>query len=704
MNRSFLFFVLSALLFVSFNNVFSQEPAPIKWGEIPMADLQMKSFPQDTNATALILCDYGESYFNDDFAIVYNRHLRVKILTTKGYEWGTHSVSLYTDDHAESIHDIEGVTYRLDDKGSIVKTELEKKDIFEEEINDSYTRYKFTLPALQPGCVIEIRYKIVANSIYYMRGWVFQHSEPVRWSEYRMRYPKNIAYSNVTRGYEPLAVDENEEVTQVFSGTASSYLHGTIVNCAQRRWVLKNAPAIREEPYITTTDDYINKIDVQLAGYSFPETGTKRVLNDWPTVVKELLDNKYFYGRIDDTRQVRKLAEKITAGLQSPQEKIKAIYDWVRTSIVWSGDNARYADQEVDDLLESKKGNNAEITFLLLSLLKSVDIAGDPVILSTRGHGAIQDIYPILSQFNYVIARVILGTKVYLLDATDPYRPMHILPFKVLNTRGLVIQEKNPGWINVAADDINQGSSSASITVAPDGSISGNFEESLSEYGSIRLRQKLSDKKEIDIAKDEFESERSGITIDSVSISNKDSIYLPLKIRASFSSASYAQKNGDMIYINPQIIDRIWENPLKTAVRKYPVDYGYKSRYTTTITLTIPDGFEVKGKPKDFSTYANARAQSFTRLSKVEGNKIIINCVTETRETIVKPKFYDQLRDYYASIVSGESEQIVLSRIQAPAAAPAAVPAAAPAQGNNSRAELPADVQKAKSKVKKGKG
>ena len=39
---------------VSFYSVVSaQDVAPIKWGEIPMSDLKMKSFPDDTNATAL---------------------------------------------------------------------------------------------------------------------------------------------------------------------------------------------------------------------------------------------------------------------------------------------------------------------------------------------------------------------------------------------------------------------------------------------------------------------------------------------------------------------------------------------------------------------------------------------------------------------------------------------------------------------------
>ncbi|MGE5354310.1 MAG: transglutaminase domain-containing protein [Acidobacteriota bacterium] len=695
-----LFMALSFLICVSFSNSFAQAEPPIKWGEIPVADLQMKSFPQDTNATALILCDYGESTFNDDLNIVFKRHMRIKILTAKGYDWGTHSVSLWTERNTETIHDIEGATYRLDEKGAIVKNELSSGDIFEEEINDRWTRYRFTLPALQPGCVVEFRYTIIASNISRMRDWVFQYSEPVRWSEYRMRYPKSIAYAGVKRGFESFAVDEREDVTQVFSGTALSYFNQPVVNCNYWRMAIKNAPAIREEPFITTTSDYLNQLDVQLAGYAFSGGGQKKVLNDWPTVVSELLEDNSFYKIIDDTRQVRKTAEQITAGLQSPEDKMKAIYDWVRSSIVWSGENRVFANQEVDDVLESKKGNSAEITFLLISLLKSAGIDSDPVIFSTRANGAIQDIYPIISQFNYVTARATIGTKNYLLDATDPNRPMDLLPVKILGTRGLLIRENNWGWVGVASDRVDEGSSAASIILSADGSVTGKLEKSLSAYSSLRLRQELSEKKETEIAKGQFDTERSAITLDSVSISNKDSLSLPLKIKASFSSASYAQRNGDMIYINPQIIDRLWENPFKAAIRNFPVDYAYRRKLTSTISINIPEGFEVKEKLKDITTYGGARALSFTRQTKVEGGKLIITCTTEIKEAQIKPKFYEQIRDFYAAMVSVESEQIVLSRIQEKVQ-----PVTAPA-GNGTtteKSELPDKAEKTKSKVKKGK-
>jgi hypothetical protein len=670
------FTVLSFLLCVSLSNSFAQMEPPMKWGEIPMADLQMKSFPKDTNATALILGDYGESFFDDNLNIVYKRHLRVKILTSRGYEWATHSVTLFTEKRTESISDIEGVTYRLDENGDIIRNKLNESDIFKEAYNDKWTRFRFTLPALQPGCIIEMRYTVKTTNPVLMREWVFQHNEPVRWSEYRVRFPKRIAYSGILQGYENFAVKEQEEVTQVFSGAAESFLGSPMPKCYQWRWVLKDAPAIRKEPFITTTDDYVNKVKLQLSGYARPEGNIEKVLEDWPALVKELLDRKDYYGRIEETSEVGDLAEKITMGINDPEEKLKAIYNWLRSSIVWSGEERVFPEQNPDDLLESKKGNNADITVLLLSLLKSAGIMGEPVILSTRENGRVLDLYPVISQFNYVIARINVGSKSFLLDATDPYRPMSLLPEKVLDTKGLVLNDENIQWIDIQSGTTSLNTSLVMLTVSEDGSVAGNFQKVITDYSLLNLRQELGGKKEVEVARENFETERLGISIDSVAFSFKEEPVLSVTISSTFSSNSYAQKNGSIIYINPQVADRIWQNPFKSEIRRYPVDYGYKRKTSTTVIIKFPEGYELKEKLKDISIYGGNKDFSFKRLSEIQGNTLFLKSSIGISSTQIGPEFYEQLRTFYEKIVSAESEQIVLSRIPAQT-----VDAAAPVSG-----------------------
>ncbi len=635
--------------------------APIEWGEIPKADLEMKTFPQDSNASAVILCDYGESKFDNQLNLVFYHHIRIKILTEKGFGWGTHSVVIVTGDKAEDIDDIEGITYSLDDKGEIVKNELDDDEIFEEKVTDTRTRYRFTLPGLKPGCVIEYRYTIKTDRWNYIRDWDFQHSEPVLWSEYRVQFPKrSFGFAFAKQGYEYWEVDDENEVSQIFESPASGYLGEKIVNCILRRWVVKNAPAIRDEPFVTTTDDYINKVEIQLAGYSLIGTGVRKYLNEWDVLIKELLESDKFGEAIDVTGDVEKLAAEITKDITSPLEKMKAIYNWVSKSIVSTSQNRVFIDKEVDDVLELKKGSNAEITILLLSLLKAADILAEPVILSTRDNGKIQDMYPMISQFNYVMARAQIDSKPYYLDATNPLRPYDLLPVRVLNVKGLVIKPGSIHWITFISDKLNQSKSHIDLTMKEDGSLTGKLEDSFSEYKSLSIRSDLSNKKDIDIAKEELGTESLGLKIDSVEISGKDSLNLPIFIRAHISSPDYVQQNNGIIYLNPYLIHRLKNNPFKLKDRKFPVDFSYIKSETQIINVAIPGGYEVKEALTD-KFFQVKNFISFSRLVSVENNMMTVVNKLDIKSSVIPEYFYNELRAFFSQIVDLQSEQIVLA-------------------------------------------
>jgi len=637
----------------------------MEWGVIPKVDLEMKSYDPDPDAAAVILCDYGESSFNDDLNLVFKKHMRIKILTAKGYDWGTQSIVIHSSTPKEFIRDIEGVTYWLGENGEVEKKELESSDIFTENIDANRTQYRFTLPALKPGCIVEFRYSISTDNWALVHDWEFQYSEPVFWSEYRLVVPRIAIYGGVTIGYEQFYTDIIEEVDRTFSGFAKSYLGSGRVECNQYRWIVHNAPAIRNEPFITTLDDYREKVDLQLSAYASVH-GPKKYLDTWDNVIKELLDNDEFGGRIDVTRRVRKQTEEIIAGAATPEEKMKRIYEWVASSIVWSGERRVFAEQEVNDVLDSKKGSNAEITFLLLSMLKSAGIDGTPVIVSTRDNGLVQEVYPIVSQFNYVLTRVDLGPATFYLDPTDPYRPIDLLPERVLNVKGLAIKKDTVEWLTFSTPKHAVILSLAALTIKEDGSCTGMFEDGYRDYGALNVRRGFHDAKEIDIAKDQFETDAAGITVDSAVTEGRDSSAQLLTLKAWVSSSTYAQSNGGMIYFNPQVINRFSQNPFKTKIRKFPVDYAYGREVNTVVNVTIPDSFEVKEKIDNKAFSAGENDAVFVRMVAVDSNKIQVRTKFIVKKSVFPPEEYQDLRNFYAKVVAAQSEQFVLARLKAP--------------------------------------
>lgn len=636
-------------------------PPPIEWGEISKADLEMTSFPSDTNASAVILCDYGESRMNDYMDFVYTRHLRVKILNQKGFEWGTHSITVNTDrDNGETVDDIEGMTYSLDEKGKVVETEFDDDDVFEEKINENFARHKFTLPGLKPGCVIEIRYEITIKSLWNVRDWTFQHSEPVLWSEYRFQYPASIGFTFLTRGYEPFAVNERTGVMQYFSGEALSFVGTPLARCYLQRFVVKNTPALRDEPYITTLKDYYSTVEVQFSGYADRGTmSVKHVMETWDVFIKEMLESRGIGQSISSSSKVKELTESVTRSAANPEAKVRAIYDWITSSIEWNGSNRNYASQSADEIIASRKGNSAEINLLLISMLRAAGFQSDPVILSTRENGTVQEMYPIISQFNYLVARVMIGSSPLFLDACDPHRPMELLPTKILGVRGLVLEASKVEWVKLYSKPKSSTVTFAQLTLDENGSVTGTVEGLYRSYAAVGIRSKLDDNSELETAQSSFSTETSGLTIDSVNVSGKDSVLLPLRLKAWVSSPTFAQSGDGILYLNPHILGRITDNPFKSANRRFPVDYGYPREFSSTVLVQIPRAYQIKEGLKNI-TMSIADGVSFRRLVSVDSANIQVVTKLDITSPVIPASEYQRLKELYASIVALESEQLVL--------------------------------------------
>lgn len=638
----------------------------MKWGEIPRGDLEMKSYAPDTSAHAVILADFGESRINGDLGVTFNLHRRIKIFGPAGYEWGTHVISLYTKKHWSRLQDIKGATYSLGPDGSVQKTELDDDMIFRENVDQEYTRYRFTMPALQPGCVIEFRYTIEYKSWFLMPTWYFQHSIPTLWSEYRTLAPSTLAYAKATFSYEPFYIQEST-TCDVHIGGGNYFTNGALIRCEASRWVMRNLAGLREEPFITTVDDYKSQVRLQLAEYAGPSGGVNKVLKSWDKLIEELIDDRGFGELLDAGSAVRDLTQRVLAGKDSEVEKMTAIYDYVRSTVVWNGKHTVFAS-DLDDILKTRKGDGGDINLLQMAMLRSAGLTVDPVIASTRSHGLVSDMYPLIEQFNTVVARVNAGGSVYFLDATDPLRPVNLVSPALLNVTGLVVKKGVIEWVKITSSQRFRHRSLALLSLEASGVVRGTLESSDEEYSALLKRRDAREKKPMDIAAGVFASERLGFTLDSTIVYGLDSTAGPMRIKAFGSASSYAQAAGDHIYVNPVILDRLTESPFKLKKRKFPIDMSYGRNVVFFSQIRIPPGFEILETPKNLELGGNE--YRFTRRTAVQGDSIQTIIQLSFAVSIIPSGRYEDLCEFYNRIVSAESEQIVLQRKALPTVQP----------------------------------
>ncbi|HEX9613904.1 MAG TPA: hypothetical protein VGA55_00265, partial [Bacteroidota bacterium] len=224
-------------------------------------------------------------------------------------------------------------------------------------------------------------------------------------------------------------------------------------------------------------------------------------------------------------------------------------------------------------------------------------------------------------------------------------------------------REGNVEWANLTSPARHAKSGIANLRLFPDGSIVGDLEVQFKEYANIDIRRDLKDKKDLEIAKEVFNAEEEGLTIDSVLITGRDNDTIALTVKAWISSNLYAQRAGDLLYINPTILFRLKENPFRTRERNFPIDYGYGRESVSTVRLTLPEGFELKEKYLERGASIRSDIRFARRKEMGDGTITLWNTFV-VAATMFQPDMYERLRDLYSVVVSHQSEQLVLAQKQ----------------------------------------
>jgi transglutaminase-like putative cysteine protease len=645
------------LVFLLLPVLLAAQDKPMKWGEVPRADLEMAKFPQDSNATAVILCDYGEVEFaGAEFEMIFKRHRRIKILSEAGYKWGSFALQYYAKKNFQRVSDIEGQTIKLAADGAVRREKLDKKSIFDEDVDGELRRVRFTLPALAAGAVVEYRFTVHSRNGTFLHDWEFQTSEPARWSEFRADIPQVLQYVMLRPMSMAFAVEESK--THPIPGTTLNT--GYSFDATTHRWAMREVPALREEPYMTTPDDYRARLRFQLAKFAWPGVPAVEVMNTWEKLAADLMESESFGRQLERHGVLRQQAETLVAGISSPEQKMRAIYDYVRTTMAWNGEYGIYAEANLDKAFQARRAGGPEIALMLTSMLRAVGIEAHPVLISTRRNGKVVDVYSILSQFNYVLTYAKLGARQYLLDATDPLCPHTLLPVHTLNQVGWLVDKKNPRWVNITNPGTFVNQTNVVAKLAPDGAITGKFESSDAGYSGLRDRHTLRDKKEDEYIRQGWLDDLAGARLDSFKINDKDSTHKPLLTEAHFSSNDHAQVAGENIYFNPVFFGRYDENPFKLPERNFPVDFAYGIKTTYTLNLTLPEGYVAQDLPKDVALNLSKDTALFRRAARVDGNNLQLTSQIHIRKPRFDPNEYKALREFYDRIVAAHAEQVVL--------------------------------------------
>lgn len=625
----------------------------MKWGEVPTWQLQqIDAYPADTNATAIVLADYGEITVENDWSVLYEHHRRVKLLSEAAYEdWGTFNIPYFAEDRTSKPRKVEGQTFTMDANGDVVRKKLDKKSIFTEKITDGLEQVRFTLPGLEPGAVIEFRYTIKYDNFILLPTWYFQADEPTLWSELRIEHPQDLAYAFASQGALDFHIREQEHLTR------------GALDRMRYRWVMKDVDALREEPYMTTVEDYRASMESQLAEYLQHGIGVNKVLQSWDELASDLMEDPMFGGQLGRHKAVRQQTEALMEGLTDPVEKVKAIHAFVRESIEWNGVDHYYPDKELHQVLKTSVGTGAELNLLLVDMLRIAGFTAHPVLISTRDNGQVLEVYPLVSQFNKLLVYAEVNGQSMVLDGTQRYGPYTLIPPRALSHRGWLVRDPNPEWIDLKAKGALKHQGAIIATLDENGTLAGSLQVSETEYSALAQRLYLKEHSGEELVKSNYLAGIDELDLESIAVENVDAVDEVLRASARFSMPHYGQAVGDYIYVYPFILSTRWdENPLRSPTRTFSVDINFPQDYVYTLRLTLPEGYEVQDMARPRRVGMPTGGGHFTRSMEMQGDVLVLQSRFSLNQSVYSPEQYPALRRLFTEVVALQDEPIVLKR------------------------------------------
>ena len=285
-----------------------QDKLPVKFGKVTPEDFNITLTGPDSTADAVVIADYGISSFEGNprgwFTLAFKHSRRIKILHHSGFEAATVTIPLYlAGNETEKVEGLRASTYNLEN-GKVIETKLDDRSIFTDKISKNWINKKFTFPALKEGAIVELTYTQTSPFLSQLQPWEFQSEYPCLWSEYQVDIPNFFQYATIGQGFVPFSINTSDSRQVTFhmtdpGGSGRDERYSFDDDVVTHRWVMKNVPALKEEPFTTSPGNYTSKIEFQLSRYNFPNGYTKDLMGSWIGLSFGLLKDEDFGADLD---------------------------------------------------------------------------------------------------------------------------------------------------------------------------------------------------------------------------------------------------------------------------------------------------------------------------------------------------------------------------------------------------------------------
>lgn len=634
----------------------------LKWGKPTDSEMTMTTYAPDPEAEAVVLCSQTElsyDFSGDSFRQMRHTRKRIKILKEQGKDLANGAVSYMYNERrmgqCEELTKLKAVAYNLVD-GKVVKTKMESSMISHEDVDEQLRLTKFTVPQVTVGTVIEVDYQIDSDFYNIIDDWEAQCEVPVAYTSFDVTVPEYFIFSINERGSYPSENTKEDVSMSMIVGGALG-----ILKCIgqHRKFVCRDLPALRSQKLLFAPMAYGQRVSMELRAIQIPGVMSKMFTSDWTDVDHLLLSNDRFGRRIGRNPLKAEMAEAGIDKIAANGSRILAIYSLLKSKVAWNGDYALFAES-ASKVLKEGSGSNASINFILINMLNDAGFEAFPALMRSRDRGILSPFRVTIKEFNTFVVAVKVGEKLCFLDASVEDGGINVLPDVLLADRVRIVGDGRPyEWCNLSK---LQGANTRTIVKAQlmaDGTLQADVHSKLSGADAASLRRSF--RESVDsTAFVATVAQQMGCDIESLSLVNHRG--LGPEVERTLNVKKRSNAAGDMIYLNPWVINVMEENPLTEEQRTLPVEFPHKSIEAINSIVTLPEGYVVEELPQRLIMKSEDGALRCLISSEVKGRDLVSQCQIHIDKTLFTPSEYPVVKSFLDAVYKRLQDLIVIKK------------------------------------------
>ena len=400
-------------------------------------------------------------------------------------------------------------------------------------------------------------------------------------------------------------------------------------------WTLENVPMIEREVFGPSIETLCPTIF--FSPHNFSYDGVPGVMKDWGSYAEwqwKLLD-----GRDILPSQLKAHIDNITAGADTPLEKVRILYDYLAATTRYVSIQIGIGGLQpmtVEEVYKYKFGDCKALSNYMRAMLAYCGIDSYYTVIGLGAQDVIADFANLLHT-DHAILQVPLEQDTLWLECTAP----SVVPFGYTHDgiagRNAIVCKDGSSTIvrvNSYADSLNLSRTEAEVDLASDGSMTARVAKS---YHMDRYMDN-SDFIKLDNAQ-RMNRVSSGISIptphiSSLACSEDKSVSPSLTLNYEMVARCIGSKTGDRILVNVSPFRKLYETKFSRSARKTKVEIkqGYWNDDTTVINL--PEGFVAEVLPLPLSI--NCKYGKYNLKVEQTGEKLTI-----TRSFLLRSGEYD---------------------------------------------------------------